>query len=75
MPMSKKRNPSEGVVKFLHVGKSAIKVEFETQHAVKLGRSAVTGKFVLTPAGKGGGRVSTERAREVMRNVLAPKRA
>lgn len=37
----------------------------------KLGRSALTGKFVLRPAGKAGGSVSTTKMREMVRTVLA----
>jgi len=42
---------------------------------VKLGRSAVTGKFVLKPVAKRGGSVSQHKMREVTRTVLAQKKA
>ncbi|GAM96524.1 hypothetical protein U91I_00143 [alpha proteobacterium U9-1i] len=42
---------------------------------VKLGRSAVTGKYVLKPAAKGVGSVSTQKMREVTRSVLSQKKA
>lgn len=39
--------------------------------AVRLGRSAVTGKFVLEPVEKRGGSVSVEEFRKTIRTVLA----
>lgn len=42
-----------------------------SHQTVKLGRSAVTGKYVLKPATKGGGSVSSDRVREVTRSVLS----
>jgi hypothetical protein len=46
-----------------------------TNPAQKLGRSAVTGKYVLAPAAKKGGKASISKVREVTRDVLSGKKA
>lgn len=43
--------------------------------SVRLGRSAITGKFVLAPAKKRGGSVSVEKFRKIIRTVLDSEKA
>lgn len=43
--------------------------------AIRLGRSAVTGRFVLEPAKKAGGSVSVEEFRKTIRTVLHGEKA
>jgi hypothetical protein len=47
----------------------------KSEPPVRLGRSAITGRFVLEPAKKGGGSVSVEELRRIIRNVLASEKA